>query len=470
MRSAVLNALTVALLSAISSHYGYAGAFSLYTEGSAVEIGNFAAGSAAEAPDASIAWFNPAGLVLLKEQQMVFSGVGVFPSTKISGTSTFTTAFVPPIAPYVQTFESMEGARNALVPALHYAKPLGERAVFGFSVLSPFGLSTDWSGTSPVRYAGTLSSLTTVNVAPSLGGRLSDHFSVGLGLDLQWSWVKFNSEIGSPAFYQFSLPDLPSAPYFVDSMSQNSGDSFAVGFHAGALGVFNEEHTRVGVNYQSATQHRYQGYSVMTGRLADPFAEDAQATFRSDALYSDPITLPAIWTLSAYQDVNPTFALLGSIVYTQWQSFERIGLHNIAAFNDDPEVVGPALVSAITNQNYRNAWRAALGANYHVNSRWMLRVGGGYDQTPTIDAERDTRLPDGDRWALSAGSHFQVYSNIGVDVGYTYLFGIGEPSINKTLPQGLTSTYNVHATAKNHAQLVGLQAVWMMDDPTISMK
>ena len=190
---------SAAVLAMIASQSVQAGGFSLYTESSAAAIGNFAAGSAAEAADASIGWYNPAGLVLLKKQQVLVGGVGVLPSTKLTGTSTYSTVNplgTPPILTYQQAFNGLQGAENALVPSLHYALPLGERAAFGLSIVSPFGLSTNYSSTSPVRYAATLSKLETITVSPELGGMLTDHLSIGAGLDLQYAHVKCNSMIG----------------------------------------------------------------------------------------------------------------------------------------------------------------------------------------------------------------------------------------------------------------------------------
>jgi long-subunit fatty acid transport protein len=185
----------------IISLRGFAGGFSLYTEGSAVEVGNFAAGSAAEAPDASIGWFNPAGLVLVKKQQALLSGVGVLPRTQITGSSHFATQ---DLDPYVQSFNSLSGAENALVPAIHYAQPLvADRVVWGLSVVSPFGLSTRWSESSPVRYEGTLTKLNTVNASPEIGVLLTEHWAVGLGLDMQWATVRFNAMGGAPTLVQY---------------------------------------------------------------------------------------------------------------------------------------------------------------------------------------------------------------------------------------------------------------------------
>ncbi|MFZ4076811.1 MAG: OmpP1/FadL family transporter [Legionellaceae bacterium] len=130
----------------------------------------------------------------------------------------------------------------------------------------------------------------------------------------------------------------------------------------------------------------------------------------------------------------------------------------------------PGTTNATINENYRNTWRFALGANYKVMERWMLRAGAGYDQTPTVPAARDIRLPDVNRWALSVGTHYQARPSLGFDLGYTYLFGDGNALIDKSQHIGTTSVNRVTAQSNNHAQLVGLQAVWIMDQPVVATK
>ncbi len=473
MRKPIRTMASLAVIAMMTSQAVHAGGFSLYTESSAAAIGNFGAGVAAEGADASIGWYNPAGLVLIKEQQIVLGGVGVFPSTQLTGTSTYTTQ-IPSVdtRQYVQTFSGLQGGESALVPSLHYALPLGDRAAFGLSIVSPFGLSTNYSDTSPIRYAATRSQFETVNVSPELGGKLTDHLSIGAGLDLQYARVKFNSMIGTPAFAQFLAmiePGLGVTSTAFDSQSDNSGNSFAVGFHAGVMSMFDDNHTRIGVNYQSGISHQFTGSSQLTGRLADsalglfdPLLANPNAQFTSNTLYSNNIDLPEIVTLSGYRDINAKLALLGSVVYSGWSSFKTITLNNVAVGMPMDDGLGTVLttVNSTTAEDYRNAWRFAVGANYHVTKQWMMRVGGGYDQTPTVTAARDVRLPDSDRWALSIGTHYQMRPNIGFDVGYTYLFAANDALVNTTQAIGATSTYNVNAISKNHAQLLGVQAVW----------
>ena len=479
IRTMVSAAVIAMMVSSVTN----AGGFSLYTEGSAAAIGNFAAGIAAEGADASIGWYNPAGLVLIKDQQVLLGGVGVFPSSKLTGTSTYNT-YVPGLGllpPYEQAFSGLQGGEHALIPSLHYAIPLGERAAFGLSIVSPFGLSTRYSEESPVRYAATLSKFETILVSPELGGKLTDHLSIGAGLDLEYAAVKFNSMIGAPALMQrYAEFGEHVTPTTLDSESLNSGTSFGVGFHAGVMLMFNENHTRAGLNYQSSIEHQFNGHSQLTGRFADPTLSlndpalaNPNSQFTSKGLYSNDIQLPNIVTLSGYQDLNAKLALLGSVVYSGWSSFKTITLNNVAVAVPNPDLSGDFIrttANSTSTENYRDAWRFALGANYHVTDNWMMRVGGGYDQTPTVASARDVRLPDCDRWALSIGAHYQVLPSLGFDAGYTYLFASNDAIINKTAPIGLTSSYNVDAISKNHAQLVGLQVVWTIDQEKVPTK
>lgn len=463
MSKPIRSLTSLAVFAALCSQGAFAGGFSLYTESNGYSIGNFGAGVAAEAYDASTGWFNPAGLSRIHEQQAVIGGVGVFPTSKLTGTSTYRTTAAPfgALPPYNQSFSGLNGARDALVPSFHYALPLGPKATFGLSVVAPFGLSTEWFQDSPVRYAATFTEVTTTDVSPEIGGQITDNLSVGLGLDLEYAKVKYNSMVGSPALLQL----LGLNPTGFDSQSYNKGDSFGVGFHAGALLQFNEDHTRIGVNYQSQVSQQFTGYS----RLNGPLANTPNGYFWSNNLISNDINLPEIVTLSGYQDVNDSWAVLGSVVYTGWSSLKTIELNNVAA----SALVGGNIVNLPVNvvspQNYRDAWRFALGLNYKVNSDLLLRVGGGYDQTPTVDADRDVRLPDSDRWALSVGGHYQFKPNLGMDVGYTYLKAVGNSRINKTTAIGATSSYTVNSDISAFAHLVGAQLVWKIDQATTPM-
>ncbi len=452
----------------MASSTANAGSFSLYTESSPAAIGNYAAGIAAEAADASTGWYNPAGLPLLGEKEVVGGLVVIAPSAKLSGSTTFATQGFPS---YVQAVNDVNGLKMGYVPSFHAALPLSQNVAIGLSINGPFGLSTQWDQFGPLRYAATTSQLLTVNTAPEIGVRFAEHFSLGLGLDLQYAGVKFNQVLGSPAQV------LSVNPMTLDSLSYNRGYSIGVGAHVGGMALFNEDHTRIGLNYQSQLRHRFHGYSRLQGRLASLspaatssaiLAADPESTFWSFNLSSNGVILPNITTLSVYQDINESLALLGSVVYTGWSSLKTLELRQVAAF---VPTLGQVFVNSSTPEHYRDVWRFAVGANYHVNERWMLRVGGGYDQTPTRNAFRDIRVPDGNRWATSIGTHYQLWPTVGLDFGYTHLFS-SHSRVNTTAVAGVGSTYNVNTDIKAYANLLALQLVWFFDKspPVVATK
>lgn len=436
----------------LATSAAWSGSFSLYGEGSPVLEGTFGAGAAAEAADASTAWYNPAGLVLLP-QQFVLAGTGIFPSAKLTGTSSFKTEGIP--VPYVQSFSSLEGAKDGFVPSFYYAKPLSDSIAFGLNLVAPFGLASEWSTTGPLRYAATKSKVVTTTLSPSLAAQVAENFSLGLGLDLQYANVIFNSVLGAPTI---SLLNPLFPPTLLDSTSTNKGHAFDIGFHIGGLLSFNQKHTRIGLNYQSQIKHKFHGTSQLLGRLADPEGEDPTAVLWTGALSSNAAALPQVVTLSGYHDLNERLALMASVVFTGWSSFSEIDLYQVAAF---APTIGPAFVNTTDLLKYRDTWRASIGANYKLNSQWILRAGTGFDETPTVAAYRDVRIPDEDRWALALGAHYQAKPNLGFDLGYTHLF-VKSPTINRTDELG-TSEVTVNATGKGFANIIGLQVVWNVD-------
>jgi len=466
-QKSLVHLAVIGLLSTGTSH---SAGYSLYGEGSAAMQGNYAAGSAAEAADASIGWYNPAGLVLIKKTEVVLGGVGIFPSGNLNGTST---SRVVGARNYVQPVNDLTGLQNGFVPSSHFALPLTDNVTFGLSVVAPFGLTTDWGTTSPVRYKGTLTEVLTTNVSPELGARLTQNFSIGAGLDLQYARVKFNTMLGAPNV----MVATGQSPYAVDTLSYNNGNSLGVGFHAGVMGMFNDNHTRVGLNYQSKVNHVFHGQSRLVGKMAFPGillasptsvnTANPSAVFKNNKVNSDPIDFPDVLTISGYHDVNDTIALLGSVVYTGWSSFKTIQLNNVAAPSVNSAIqslpVSQVTVNSTTEEQWSDAWRFSLGANYHVNQKLMLRAGGGYDQTPTNDTFRDIRIPDASRWALAVGAHYQARPSIGLDVGYTHLFQASTPRVNRTDALTATSSYNVDIVGSLAADLVGAQVVWVMD-------
>ncbi len=414
--------LSVATLLTGFSASSFASGFQLF-EVNGAGAGDFYAGGAASSNDASAAFFNPAALVTMKNTQIQLSGVNIFSNVRFQGSSTSAG-----LAPPATLNGSAEGGGYNLVPSLEIASPFNNEISWGFSITTPFGLNTDYGTSSFLRYAATKSKVENIDVSPSIGFKVTDKFSVGLGLDADRLEADLNSVVGTPL-----------AP--LDTQSQNNASGWGYGWHAGLLYQFTSA-TRLGFEYRSKVTYNVNGTSKLIGPIAGGFLSN-------DNLAAN-ITLPATSILSFEHQFNNAFTGEATVAYTQWNVFDNLVLQNVQSAGTTVNVTIP--------QNFQNTWRVALGGMYQASDKWMLRGGVGYDQTPTVAGSRNVRLPDGNRFAAAVGVHYQATKAVGLDVGWTHLFfQNGDVSnVQSTGPLTVTTI----GTAESYADVVGAQLTW----------
>jgi len=410
-----------------------AAAFQLWEQDGA-SVGNYHAGRAAIAEDASTSYYNPAGLVRIPNQQLV---IGIVPiTTDFLYDGTIAVNMIDNGTPYKT--QAQGGALN-FVPDLHYAAPLLDNLVFGLSVVVPYGLQTKYGKESIVRYAATTTGIQVIDVAPSLGFAINNKLSIGFGADVEFSRAEF--DLVATAFSPM-----------LDTEATNSLSGHGLGYHLGVLYQFTPQ-TRIGLAYQSKVTHHFRnGESKFTGPLANG-GEGGQQ--ENDELKTDT-SLPATTTLSAFHSINPTWDVMATVSYTQWSIFDEVVLQNVSGIDDQ---LNPSdTITVIIPENYRNTWNYSIGANYHVNEQWFLRTGAGYDQTPANDKDRNLQLPDADRIALAFGTHYQPTKTLGFDIGWTHFFTQTVP-LDVTQPVGGQTT-TTNGSVKGNADVYGFQMTW----------
>jgi long-chain fatty acid transport protein len=72
-------------------------------------------------------------------------------------------------------------------------------------------------------------------------------------------------------------------------------------------------------------------------------------------------------------------------------------------------------------QDYKDVTSGGVGLDYAVNDRLTLRTGVQYDPTPTPDAARTARVPDGDRWLYGVGATAKVTDRMSFDAALAYI-------------------------------------------------
>lgn len=201
-------------------------------EQSASGLGNAYAGGAAAAEDASTVFYNPAGMIRLKGQQV--SGVlhYIVPSATFEGTgrNVLNTAYTGG--------NGGDAGGGKLVPNLFYTARLNNDVAIGLGISSPFGLVTEYDKSWVGRYHAVTSDVMTININPSVAYRINEQLSVGAGLNAQYFQAELSSMIdgGLSAYigsgYNNAYLATVSNPHS-DIYGDLKGDSWGFGYNLG---------------------------------------------------------------------------------------------------------------------------------------------------------------------------------------------------------------------------------------------
>jgi long-chain fatty acid transport protein len=385
--------LAASLVLAACADLAHAAGFALI-EQNASGLGNAYAGQAAAATDASTIFFNPAGMTLLPDRQVVVAGHLIKPQAEFTGTSPLSGG------------NGGDAGDLAFVPNAYFAFRLTPDVHLGVGVNAPFGLKTeydpDWKG----RTQTIESEIKTININPSIAWKASESLSLGAGLSLQYAEATLSNSANGAG------------------IATVHGDDYGWGFNLGLLWQPSAA-TRVGLAYRSEVEHTLEGDVVFS------VATSANGPVTADA------TLPDSASLSLFHKLNPKWDLLGDVTWTGWSDFRELRI-----------VRNGGVTLAETPQNWSNAYRYSVGVNYHLNDKTTLRGGLAFDETPTSDAYRTARIPDEDRTWIAFGAQYRMSEKMVLDFGYAHIF-VKDARIDKTefsnlppvTPVNLSGTY-----------------------------
>lgn len=305
-RLAVLASSVVGL--ALLAGPAQASGFAL-REGSPDWMGNAFAGTTAKAYDASTAYANPAGMVRLNWNEIDAAVNILAPSARFSGANF--------VAPGVSTLGSQGGnvAETAVTIGTFGAWSYSPALKFGLAVTEPFGERianpTDFVG----RYQSLVSSITGISVSLAAAYAINDHVSIGGGPVVDYFHARLTQAINIG----------PASAITGDPAADLRGDDVSAGFNIGALYQFNDN-VRVGLDYRSRIRHNIditQSVSVPPLlSLASPATAAALSRLNTGARTT--ITLPDSVTLGAYWQINPQWAVMADVQWTEWSLIQAI--------------------------------------------------------------------------------------------------------------------------------------------------
>lgn len=408
MRIATLAAHGAAGMVLLAAVEAGASGFQL-KEQSSSKLGNAFAGAGSSGDDASILFFNPAGIALFKTPQSQAGLAAIKPRAEFE-----TSTAADGTGGTISGGDGGDAGSLAAVPSAYLVAPVSDRVNVGLALNVPFGLVTSYDDGWAGRYHAITSDLETVSLTGVASLRINDKLSIGAGPSLTYVKARLTNAIDFGTICVGSLgastcSALGALPQRADGKVDLQGDDWGMGATAGLL-YEPVKGTRFGLSWRSQTRVSVQGDADFD------VPSNAQALTASGAFtdsdVTSTVTLPETISFSAHHDINDEFAIMGDVVWTAWSRFEELRF----VFDN------PVQPDSVTPENWNDTLFMSVGATWKPDENWTLRTGVAYDQSPVDDNFRTPRIPDEDRYWIALGADYTVDDRWKISAGYTHIF------------------------------------------------
>lgn len=337
--------------------------------------------TSAHAEDASVAFFNPAGISFIPAKLSVAAGgFGAFSKVTYQNMST------------LQSYQTDNPTGTPIYAAIAY-KPIENLSV-GFSFATPFGSTIqwpeDWAGKEMVQKM----ELKSYFFQPMVSVKLAP-------------WVSF----GASYIYAKGKVDWDKAvTQFGGSMNINdskaSGSGFGIGFYFQP-----NDKLDVSIAYRSPIDMK-----ADNGKATFHVAPSLYSLIGLDANGQDSFkaVLPLVdeYTIGFAYKITPKWKVAADFNYTGWSEYYKLTLdfQNAPIGNqpNDPTVL-------VTPKNFENTKTFRLGTEYKFTDMIAARVGWYYDESPYTDKNFIPETPSFDANVFTAGLGLN-FGSLGVDI------------------------------------------------------
>ncbi len=352
-------------------------------------------------------------------------------------------AFVSPSFSVTTASGSHDGddASWVAIPLIQAAIKINDQWRAGLGVNAPFGLETRWqigtfpklsqtatfptplgSVTVPTGNHPTQSKLQVLDFVPTAAYRVTDHTSIGAGLDIYWAkTANLDSNVGRLA-----------------------GDGTGLGFNLSAL--YQRDALSVGAAFRSAATLNVEGTYT-------PLSQALVAAGRIQPGQTAEVDVDLPWRVQVGVRYAFTDALAAEFDWTLtgWSEFQKLNVKG--------RQTGAEIFSDTNDWSDANAYR--LGFTYQVLPATQLRFGYSYDETGQGDDYFSARVPDNDRQLFSLGVAQDLGGGLSLEAGYMYI-KTNTRNYRSATPYtggGSNGTDALDGNYEMDAQLVGIELV-----------
>ena len=385
--------------------FAHAGGYAL-NERSASAMGMANAGAAANAENASVILYNPAGIGYLQGTQ-VSGGISVIDvDTDFSGRA------INEAGQQVAGNDGGDIVDPSVIPNLSASHRINEYMSVGLGVSVPFGIVADYDDRFVGRYFGDETELQIIDFQPTLAFNNDEGFALGVGLNVLYAEGRLTQ------FQDYSAFGTPEGYY------EAEGDDWAVGVTVGML-IKPFERTTLALTFRSAVELELEGDASITN-VPNPLT-GGLVTLNEDV--EVPLETPESLNFSLKQGLGDDWSVFAGATWTRWSRFEDLDILSSQANAGTPGTIsflgngkfgGERTVGHVT-QEWQDTWSFAVGTKWQATDAWAFKAGYAFDASPIQEQYRTTRIPGNDRNWLTLGAQWKSQDDLSVDLAAGYL-------------------------------------------------
>jgi long-chain fatty acid transport protein len=383
----------------------WASGLSSYEQGQP-SIGTANVGQAVE-DDASIAYFNPAGMTRLERSEVLMGNQLLVIKSEFESDDDIQNPFTG----------NAGGNAGMVLPGggFYYVQKLFKgRTALGFAANAPAGAGLNYDNGWKGRYLIQESFALVANLNPAIALKLTDWLHVGAGVSIYYMFFHQEMAIFNPPSLSLRPLEINRTP---DGKAKMNLDDWDFGYNLGIL-LEPRKGSRVGIAYRSQADFDLEGkieFDHLQGILAERLYR------RTDVKLNIPLARSIM--VSAYQEVTPKWALLFDVGWQNWSALRDLVIKT-----------GQGAVVPIT-MDWHDTWRIGLGTHYRILPRLLLKAGFSYDSDPSSLANRLPLLPVDQQWRWAAGFDFDLNKSRTMTLSLNWEFvDLGSARIDKGLP------------------------------------
>ncbi|WP_196291481.1 OmpP1/FadL family transporter [Hymenobacter ruricola] len=280
---------------------------------------------------------------------------------------------------------------------LYATRAVSKRVSVGLALNTPYGYHTKWPNAWEGRSVIQESQLSTFFAQPTVGFKLNDNFSLGVGF--VYAYGKYTQR---RALGQY---DDPAAQANLSS----SGSGYGV--NAGLYGRTGDN-LAFGISYRSGVKLKMNNGAYTTAGV--PGRDASLLAGASD--FKTQINLPSTLSVGIADRVTKKLLLTFDFALSGWSTLDSLTL--------DVAASGPVPAQRLrTARRYEDALAFRVGTEYQVNSKLVLLAGLHYDETPVRDEFVNPEFVDANRVGASAGLSYQLSQRLAVEAAYAFDYG-----------------------------------------------